>query len=266
MDRQAAVPTPALPLTSTVPPTPSWVGPFYDRKSLAAGPSGVLPHHEERAQAIQRLTGLDAARVLELGAGAGGSAVATAELGHAVTAVELSPVRARFAAELADERGAEGLQVVQGDFMTVGLSTAYDVVVMWNGFGIGDDDFQRAMLRRIHDEWLAPDGWVVLDVFNPAAWCRWAGEDAVDEETGVRQRVDFDVVGSRFLDSWWFDGPDAEPATQSVRCYSPADLRLLVEPTGLAVVTIEQQEDSMSPLVTGPLGEAWGYRVVLRRQ
>lgn len=250
------------PLTAT----PAWIAPFYDRKSLAAGPSGVLDHHRERAASIERLAGVAGGRVLELGAGAGGAAAAAAQLGHQVTAVELSAVRAAYARELADEVGA-GLRVVEGDFMTAPLGGPFDVVVMWNGFGVGDDAFQRALLRRAVDEWLGPDGRVVLDVYNPAAWARWAGETEVDEETGLRQRVDLDAVESRLVDAWWFDGEDGQPLAQDVRCYSLADLRLLLEPTGLEVERVEHQDRAAEtdPMASGPLGEAWGYRVVLRR-
>lgn len=244
--------------------TPSWVRDFYDRKSRAAGPSGVLEHHVERAATLVRLAGPGRRTVLELGAGAGGSAVATAELGLRVTAAELSGVRAGFARDLARERGVD-LTVVEHDFLEHDFGGRFDVVVMWNGFGVGDDAHQRAVLRRAATTWLAPGGLVVLDVFNPVAWSRWAGHDEVDEETGCRETLDFDVVGSRYVDSWWFDGPDAPALTQSVRCYSPADLALLVEGTGLVVTALEpgdgQQWSDRS--ATGPAGEACGYRAVL---
>jgi len=245
-------------------PTPSWVRDFYDRKSQAAGPSGLLEHHLERARAVVDLTGASAGRVLELGAGAGGSAVATALLGYDVTAVEVSGVRAAFARELARDNGVP-LAVVEDDFMTRELEGRFDVVCMWNGFGVGDDAYQRAMLERAATTWLDTGGSLVLDVFNPYAWARWAGTDEVDEETGCRTRVDFDAVAARSVDSWWFDGPDAPPLSQSVRCYAPADLRLLALGTGLEVracrpVGAHAFDD---PLVTGPLGEEWGYRAVL---
>ncbi|GAA5109688.1 class I SAM-dependent methyltransferase [Alloalcanivorax gelatiniphagus] len=248
----------------TRPSTPSWVQGFYDRKSRAAGPSGVLEHHEERAQTLARLAGPARRSVLELGAGAGGSAVATARLGYRVTAAELSSVRAGFARELAGSAGVE-LEVVEHDFMTFGFRTRYDVVAMWNGFGVGDDDYQRAVLGRAASVWLAPDGLMILDVFNPAAYARWAGHDDIDEETGCREAVDFDVVSSRFIDSWWFDGPGAAPLSQSVRCYSPADLQLLVEGTGLSVVTSEwgDHREPFPCSAAGAAGEEWGYRVVL---
>lgn len=248
--------------------TPPWVAPFYDRKSEAVGPSGVLDHHRERAQAINTLTGRISGRVLELGAGAGGTAVATALMGYDVTAVELSTVRAAYAEDLKRASAADTLEVICGDFLDVPLATRFDVVVMWNGFGVGDDEYQRRVLQTSAAEWLAEDGCFVLDVFNPVAWARWAGSSEVDPETGLRQEVEFDVDGSRFIDRWYFDGPEAAPLEQSVRCYSPADLRLLVEGSGLFVERIVHQVSAPVEAVataSGPHGEAWGYRAVLRR-
>ncbi|KAA1428761.1 SAM-dependent methyltransferase [Nocardioides antri] len=242
---------------------PPWVAEFYDRKSAAAGPSGILAHHHERAQAIARFGGVTSGRVLELGSGAGGSAVATALAGYQVTCVELSEVRTGYARQLASEHPAARLEIVQGDFMTVELQDRFEAVVIWNGFGVGSDEDQRALLDRIAGEWLAADGVVVLDVFNPAGWILDAGQEVVDEETGLRQRVDFDGILNRLLDSWWFDGPNGEPTTQSVRCYSPVDLELLLQGGPLRISALELDGRPLAGdqgLVTGALGRAWGYR------
>ena len=81
-------------------PTP--VAEFYTLQSRRFGPSGVLDHHRERADRLNLLAGgRKPIRVLELGAGAGGTAAATAEIGHEVTAIELSPLRVEYARELA---------------------------------------------------------------------------------------------------------------------------------------------------------------------
>ena len=248
---------------------PPWAAGFYNRKGLASGPSGVLEHHAERAAAIERFGGRRSGRVLELGAGAGGSAVATAQRGHQVVAVELSSVRAGFAKDLARETEVDGLEVVQGDFMHVELSGKFDVITYWNGFGIGSDQAQRALLRRMRQDWLAPDGVVLMDVFNPLAWCREAGTRTVDEETGCQQTNDFDAVEGRMVDRWWFDGDDNPSMAQSQRCYFPADLALLLEGTGLRVLRMEVEGRplrAVAPGIDGPLGTAWGYRALLEQQ
>lgn len=246
---------------------PAWVAPFYDAKARAHGPSGVLEHHVERAEAIRRFGGCGAGRVLELGAGAGGSAAAAADLGYDVTAVELSPVRAGYARDLAADRPR--LEVVEADFLTwPGPEDPFDAVVVWDGFGVGTDAEQRVLLRRIAS-WLHPTGVAVLDVFHPAGWLRAAGHDEVDEDTGVRQRLDFDHVGCRFVDSWWLDGGDRPPLTQTARCYTVADLLLLLEATGLSLVAVELDGEPVDPAGGRAAHDRWAdvasYRVRLAR-
>jgi hypothetical protein len=41
----------------------------------------------------------------------------------------------------------------------------------------------------------------------------------------------------------WRVGHEDDAVTQSLRCYSPADLRLLIEGTGLSVVDVEPFTD-----------------------
>jgi SAM-dependent methyltransferase len=249
--------------SDATPTAPSWVAPFFDVKGRAHGPSGVLDHHVERARAIARFGGCGSGRVLELGAGAGGSAAATADLGHEVVAVELSPVRAAYAREVAADRPR--LRVEEADFMTwTAPDPSYDAVVLWNGFGVGADSDQRALLRRIAG-WVAADGVVLLDVFHPAGWLGAAGHDEPDEETGVRERVTYDHVASRFVDAWWFDGPDAAPLSQSARCYAPADLALLVDGTGLVVEALEVDGGTPPPAEDPAWADVFSYRVRLRR-
>jgi hypothetical protein len=55
-------------------------------------------------------------------------------------------------------------------------------------------------------------------------------------------RQDFDADGSRSLGPIWPTGEKSQAVTQSLRCYSPADFRLLLESTGLALETYEPYE------------------------
>ena len=58
------------------------------RKSVWFEPSGVLDHHRARAADLERLFGPAPKRVLELGAGAGGTAATMADDGNSVVAVD----------------------------------------------------------------------------------------------------------------------------------------------------------------------------------
>jgi protein-L-isoaspartate O-methyltransferase len=80
-----------------------WAKQFYTTRSEWFGPTGIFPEHQARALDLDRWCGSSSKRVLDLGAGAGGTAAALADRGHTVVAVEFSPVRATFARSLAPD-------------------------------------------------------------------------------------------------------------------------------------------------------------------
>jgi SAM-dependent methyltransferase len=216
-----------------------WVRDFYSTTGRWWGPaiSGVGDRERGRAELLAQVCGAGPYRILELGAGFGNTAAALAERGHEVTAVEISD-----RAEQAQRYAGPRLRVLRDDFYTVELPGGYDVVCYFNGFGIGTDADQRRLLRRIAGEWLRPGGTALVDVMNPFVWAGWAGDRErreADPSRGyaytLEERTDFDPVHSRYTDTWWqADRPD-EAITQVGRCYSPADLILLLEGTGLAL-------------------------------
>ncbi len=212
----------------------SWVRPFYTLQSrwTALQPTG--DDDIARLQAIHRHAGSGPHRILELGAGEGHSAFLAATVGHDVTAIELVPERAARASRLS--RTARTLQVLEGSFYDVELEGSFDLVVYWDGFGIGDDEDQRALLRRIR-RWLAPHGSALIDVYSPWFAAASVGREMAFE--GARRRYDFEPEGNRWLDTWWPDGAPEQALTQSLRCYAPADLRLLLEGTGLGLQGVD---------------------------
>ncbi len=221
---------------------------------------------------IARLCGSGKKRILELGAGSGGTAAALADLGHDVTAIDIAPTRVAYARTLAEEPRPGTMTVLEADFFTVEFDGKFDVVAYWNGFGIGSDTDQRRLLSRIVQMWLAQNGSILLDVFHPASWLRVAGQQqrVETERAGVCiKHSDFDPVGGRFLDSWTSeDDPTGKAHTQSIRCYTPADLLLLLEGTGLAVKYAEVLGEPFSIRATDatietPPGQAWDYLVQL---
>lgn len=233
------------------PPVLTPVSEFYTAQSLRFGPSGVLEHHRERARRLDTaLAGRVGARVLELGAGAGGTATATAELGYLVTAIELSPLRASFA------RALSTLPIiVEGDFYVADLGSGYDAVVYWNGFGMNKDADQRRLLHRVSNEWLTKDGVMILDVFNPAWWARTPNDVRTHPEYKACQQTTFDAEGQRFVDRWWPIDAEHEAISQSIRCYAPCDLELLLEGTGLKLAFLDDCDFT----------ESYSYRAVLTR-
>jgi SAM-dependent methyltransferase len=226
----------------------SWARDFYAKQDEWAGASRdpVTDMHRRNADLVHRLSGSKLGRVLELGAGGGQNAAALADLGHSVTAIELVASVAKNALDLAAQPRKGQLRVIVGDFYDVELPDRYDIVCYWDGFGVGSDDDQRRLLKRVAG-WLAHRGFALIEVYTPWYWSGIARSGIArsgmaGRETqfgGVCRRYGFDADGSRMLDTWWPVGREAEAVTQSLRCYSPADLQLLLKDTGLSLESVE---------------------------
>jgi SAM-dependent methyltransferase len=253
-----------------------WVEPFYSQGGRWWGPAEARIGADAvaRADDLERLTGSEPKRILELGAGYGATAAVLAERGHEVVAVELSPVRAEYARRFAAERPA--MRTVEGDFYALDFGNEFDLVCYWNGFGVGTDADQRRLLRRISSEWLRPSGRALVTVFSPWFWAREAGRSwhraAAPEHgyaTDLTQARDFDPVRGRFVDRWWPTGAPDRAIAQNVRCYTPVDLLLLLEGTGLALERTEIGGEPIDPerphTTENRLWDVHEYLTVLKR-
>lgn len=246
-----------------------WVAPFYARQDelsgVYTGTSQPQQQDHDRAERITALLGGQAGRVLELGAGGGLSALATAQRGHEVTGIELVAHAASHSRRLIPDAAPGTLRIVEGSFYTVELAEQFDVVCYWDGFGVGTDEEQRRLLRRIAG-WLKPSGTALIDINTPWYWASAAGQRIVTA-TFVRE-YGFDADGCRLLDSWWTPGQDSERVTQSLRCYSPQDLRLLLQDSGLTLErmvaggAVDYAANVYHPQVS--LGQAMQYCAYLR--
>lgn len=215
-------------------PSSSWAAPFYDVQEALTGYYSAEPHPSHAGQVRGlRAQFPQASTLLELGAGGGQFAVTAAQAGLTVTALELRASAAGHARQLARQRGVP-LEVVQESFYTADLTGPFDLIVYWDGFGIGTDDEQRQLLRRVAG-WLAPGGHAVLDVYTPWYWARHAGFTRRTET--CTQVYGFDAPGCRMTDT--YTGQDGVEHTQSLRCYSPQDLSLLLTGTGLHLAAAE---------------------------
>jgi SAM-dependent methyltransferase len=198
---------------------------------------------DPRVDAVTRHAGSESLRILELGSGTGTTAAALAVAGHNVVAIELQAELAAHTQELAAVVTGGSLSAIAGDFYEIEPPGKFDVVAYFDGFGIGSDEDQRRLLRRI-DGWLTPGGCALADVLVPWYWARRAGnEEEFPTGSGVRYLDGFDAEGCRMTERMWRIGFEEDGVTQSLRCYSPADLRLLLEGTGLSVLDVEPFTD-----------------------
>ncbi|MBU0491173.1 MAG: hypothetical protein KKA73_14120 [Chloroflexi bacterium] len=84
------------------------------------------------------------------------------------------------------------------------------------------------------------------------------------------ERCHFDPVQCRWIDEWQPTSAPDQALAQPVRCYTPADLLLLLEGTGLALARIEVDGEAMDVTAnritrSGLLMEAWCYLAQLVR-
>lgn len=220
-----------------------WIEGFYDAQLRLAPQLADDRDLTERFDVLEAMGVPGGGRLLELGAGAGQFAAAAAERWH-VVAVELVGALARRAAA----RVPPPSEVIEGDFYALQLPTPFDVVAYFDGFGVGTDADQRRLLQRIAG-WLAPGGVAAIELYSPWFWAGAAGrEHALGP--GARRRYGFDADGCRMIDTWWSTDDPGSARSQSLRCYSPADLRLLLQGTGLVL-------DAVHP---GGTLDASGYR------
>ena len=225
-----------------------WVADFYAKQyewtDWRRRWSGFNPERRDpRVDAVTRHAGAEPLRILELGSGTGATAAAMAVAGHEVVAIELQPELAAHTQELAASVTGGSLRAIAGDFYDAKLEGKFDVVAYFDGFGIGSDEDQRRLQRRIAG-WLTPRGCALVDVMAPWFWVRQAGnEEEFPPGSGVRYLDGFDAEECRMTERMWRVGREDEAVTQSIRCYSPADLRLLLEGTGLSIRDVEPYTD-----------------------
>ena len=209
-----------------------WIKDFYLYQERWSGiySRPIQEDHYQKIELIKDLGGIKPKNILELGAGGGQCAALTADLGHTVTAIDLSSLSIENAKILA--RSRPNMQVIHGDFYQVSFSSKFDLITYWDGFGIGTDEEQRLLLKRINN-WLEFDGIALIDIYTP-----WYAQSTVGVKRQIKhgwREYNFDFEKSRWLDSWFLNQNPDFKVTQSLRCYSPADLILLLKETGLTL-------------------------------
>jgi SAM-dependent methyltransferase len=239
----------------------NWVKAFYDSAAEWWGESWYdgenLPYRLAR---VEHYVGPAPKNLLELGAGTGETAAFLAAAGYQVTALDISEKNYALLCRIAGK--FSGVTAISGDYFTASISGKFDGVLLFENFGMGTDAEQRSLLRRIAAEWLAPNGMVIMDVYHPLGPIQKAGFshhlnrlENVPGSVPMTERYYFDAVLSRWIDVWEpEDGAGnhhlAETRWQSVRCYTPADLLLLLEGTGLKMAYAEFCGEAFDPQPT----------------
>lgn len=221
-----------------------WIKSFYNSAAAWWGTSWYQGENlQGRLEVIQQYGSQSDKRILELGAGTGETAAYLCDQGYSVTAVDISKRNIELMYEMKPKRPS--LRVIEGDFLKVRINERFPLVCMFETFGMGSDQDQRKLLKRIKKNWLQDGGVFILDVYHPWGSIRAAGTKRIlDRLEGVHGSVAmteysyYDGVKNRWIDIWEPVHDRESARIQSIRCYTPADLVLLMDGTGLAVQKI----------------------------
>ncbi|WZY00684.1 class I SAM-dependent methyltransferase [Bacillus sp. FSL W7-1360] len=218
-----------------------WTKTFYKQQLEWSRADSTLNNeihllHQERVDIIARLIPT-ATHILELGGGNGQFAVAAAKRGYRVTMIDIVPELITQAKQLASEHHVRSqIQFVTGSFYNVDLPDRYDAVCYWDGFGIGSDKDQQHLLSRI-DNWLTDQGTALIDIYTPWYWAQAHGQTMQFGE--IKRQYTFDAVTCCMIDTWTHVDEENNAVKQTLRCYSPADLALLLDETTLQLKDCE---------------------------
>ncbi|AJD92920.1 N-methyl-transferase-related protein [Jeotgalibacillus malaysiensis] len=244
-----------------------WVKDFYTKQYdwMDLNDEEMLRAENERLHHLESFSDKAVQSILELGGGKGYFAVAAALKGYEVTVIELTGNGVAHIHKLAKQcHVAEKITVIQGDFYQADLPDQFDIVCYWDSFGIGTDTDQQRLLKRIR-QWLKSGGAAFIDIYTPWFWAGAAGQ-SMTFGNGVQRAYDFDAENCRMLDSWW--EKDQDHVTQSLRCYSPADLKLLLSGTNLESIHFESggamDYDAGQYIEKAPLHKAMSYLAVIK--
>lgn len=140
---------------------------------------------------------VDGARVLDIGCGSGRHAHGLARLGYDILGIDTS----EHALRLAQRSAPAGAVFKHYDMREVGaLVGEFDAILsMWQSFGYFDDRTNQSMMA----DWfakLAPQGVLVLDIYNAEYWRRVCGDIAWTQAGNARMssaRAIYRIDGNR---------------------------------------------------------------------
>ncbi|MBF0360135.1 MAG: class I SAM-dependent methyltransferase [Oligoflexia bacterium] len=214
-----------------------WVKEFYRKQnqlSKECYSSEVEDYHKDKVSIISKYHDSNKRiRILDLGSGGGQHAAAMAMLDNTeVVAVELLEELCSHTKDLKQKHHLNNLTIICEDFYRLQFKQEFDIVTYYDGFGIGDDEDQRKLLKLI-SSWLKPEsGRAFIEVYT--SWFALSSSlRPVDIFRDVRRQYSYDFANNRLEDSWWSETKDNKRVTQTLRSYTPPDFRLLLEGTGL---------------------------------
>ncbi|PEC56740.1 SAM-dependent methyltransferase [Bacillus cereus] len=217
---------------------------------------------EQVAKEVKEQIGLPFQSMLELGAGNGGFARAMSKLHVKMTTVELVPELVMFA----KEHSTSDIVMHCADFYKINFEEKFDIVSYLDGFGVGTDDEQLILLKRIKN-WMKDDGCALIDIYQPLYWKKVSGQEMT--LSAAIRKYEYDSINERMLDHWWHPNNPNDIVTQSLRCYTVDAISNLCAEAGLSIVGIfpggayDFEKGKYKELAT--LNECLSYRIKVKK-
>ncbi|MDQ4480925.1 class I SAM-dependent methyltransferase [Bacillus cereus] len=186
---------------------------------------------QEVAKEVQEQIGYPFQTMLELGAGNGGFARAMSNLNVKMTTVELVPELVMFA----KEHSTNDIEIHCADFYKINFEEKFDIVTYLDGFGVGTDEEQLFLLKRIYN-WLKDDGCALIDIYQPLYWEKANGQEM--PIYSAMRKYEYDSENARMLDHWWKKDSSNDIVTQSLRCYTIDEISNLCAEARFSIVGI----------------------------
>lgn len=151
---------------------------------------------------------------------------------YEVTSVELVEELVQFA----KENTSAPVNILCRDFYKLNIQELFDCMLYIDGFGVGEDEDQLHLLKRIHN-WLNKDGYALIDIYEPNYWRQiYKGERVLNDEATIFRKYDFNEETMRFTDTWWHKNYEDNKSTQSLKCYSISRIYELCQLANLDIV------------------------------
>lgn len=245
--------------------TNQWIIPFYQKQFewLRDAEEEMASYLQQDADKIEEQIGAQFESMLDIGAGIGSIARVLDTRGIEMTTLELVPELV----EAARSRSPKSIDIHMGDFYTYTFSKQFDVVSYFDGFGIGTDDDQLTLLKRMKD-WVKDDGCMLIDIYHPTYWRTKAAGQKMKIDDAERI-YSFDEEDCRMIDSWWHNEHPNDIVTQSLCCYTVDEISVMCEKAGLTIVGIfpggAMDFDKWAYIETAPLSTCLSYRIKVKK-
>lgn len=254
-------------MTSTNPP---WWSQRYARM-LAVDPAfagEIDGHAEEQVDLLERVLRLQPGdRVLDLGCGGGRHSVLLAERGYRVVGLDLAPEVLAMADRQWQSRhpGQPGPEWVRGDMRDPPVSGPFDAcIAMDAALGVFDDDAEHLQVLGAVAERLGEGGALVLELLNPYFWAGHGRTThyppgALAADLHLVRTYRFDAERGRIEDHVTVFRPGGEAETlptQTLRAWTPPEIRALVLAAGFARVEVFGSDGWRTPATPRPLEPA----------